>query len=453
LRASFLEGAVHNGILKGQAEKIFDLIFKFAEYGFNKSHSAAYALISYRTAYLKAHYPVEFMAALLTSELSKTDKVRLYISECQRLKIKILPPDINQSVTDFKVGKKPVPGSDRGPVLGSARGKEIRFGLGAIKNVGEKAIKEIVRQREEKGEFKSLYDFCERLDLRLVNKRVIESLIKAGCFDSLGARRSQLMASSDHALEVASKNQKDRESGQVSFLEVFDKEEGFSQKYQQLEDIPEWPENKLLSYEKEVLGLYLTSHPLTKYEEELASYTTFTIAQLKECPSSNTSAVIGGVILSFRTTNTKKGKTMSYVNLEDLSGHIEVLVFPSKYEELKEEIVRDRLVIIKGKMEKEEENQVKFFADEIIPIQAARQKLSPDLHIKVKPLYLEEEVLNKLKKIMEKYKGDNACYLHLQTAHHGEVVISPTCKVGLRKEMEGEIKKVLGEESIWLKVG
>ncbi|MBU0567502.1 DNA polymerase III subunit alpha, partial [bacterium] len=202
LRASFLEGAVHNGILKGQAEKIFELIFKFAEYGFNKSHSAAYALISYRTAYLKAHYPVEFMAALLTSELSKTDKVHLYISECQRLKIKILPPDINQSVTDFKVGKKLVPGS--------ARGKEIRFGLGAIKNVGEKAIKEIVRQREEKGDFKSLYDFCERLDLRLVNKRVIESLIKAGCFDSSGAKRSQLAASSDHALEVASKIQKDR---------------------------------------------------------------------------------------------------------------------------------------------------------------------------------------------------------------------------------------------------
>ncbi|MGH7406545.1 MAG: DNA polymerase III subunit alpha, partial [Candidatus Methylomirabilales bacterium] len=244
-RKKFLDGAKSKGVPARTAEKIFDLMAPFAGYAFNLSHAAAYAVVAHQTAYLKAHYPVEFMAALLTSEMADTDKIVKYIEECRAMGITVLPLDVNESGSGFKVV-----------------GEKIRFGLVAVKNVGDLAIHSILESRTAKGRFKSLYDFCQRVDLRLVNKRVLESLIKCGAFDSLGARRAQLMAIVDSAMDAASSAQRDRAQGQVSLLEVFEAAGAPAVAAPGLPDVPEWSRAELLAAERETLGFYITGHPL-----------------------------------------------------------------------------------------------------------------------------------------------------------------------------------------------
>ncbi|MDD5422859.1 MAG: DNA polymerase III subunit alpha, partial [Candidatus Omnitrophica bacterium] len=252
VRTHFVNGCLKNRIDRRTADRIFDQIEYFAGYGFNKSHSAAYAMISYQTSYLKANYPGEFMTALLTSEKDNLDKIAVYISESQRMGLKILPPDVNESYANFTL-----------------IGDSIRFGLLAVKNVGQGAIESIIGVRDKGGKFKSIYEFTERVDLRLVNRKVIESLIKCGALDSLGLYRSQLSAMIDKALEVAGGIQKDRSNGQLSFFDKFEDEENFKKTYQEIPNIPEWPENQLLAYEKEMLGFYVTNHPLARFEKIL----------------------------------------------------------------------------------------------------------------------------------------------------------------------------------------
>ncbi|HWT81819.1 MAG TPA: DNA polymerase III subunit alpha, partial [Candidatus Methylomirabilis sp.] len=255
-RKKFVDGAMAHGVSEKKAERIFGFMEQFAGYGFNKSHSAAYAIIAYQTAYLKANYPVEFMAALLTSEMADTDKIVKYIEECRAMGIEVMPPDVNESSNDFTVV-----------------GDKIRFGLVAVKNVGEAAIQSILNTRRERGRFRDLFDFCERADLRLVNKRVIESLIKCGAFDSLGARRSQLVSVVDKAMEAAASTQRDRAHGQVSLLDVLSSTGGVRRNPPSLPDLPEWDRSQLLAGEKETLGFYITGHPLAEYRGLIAKYT------------------------------------------------------------------------------------------------------------------------------------------------------------------------------------
>ncbi|MGH9961650.1 MAG: DNA polymerase III subunit alpha, partial [Pyrinomonadaceae bacterium] len=332
-RQKFVSGAVARGYDEKKVTRIFDLMEQFAGYGFNKSHSAAYALLAYQTAYLKAHYPVCFMSALLTSEISNTDKIVKYINECRDMGIKILPPDINMSQLHF-----------------SPAGADIRFGLAAIRNVGANAINSILEARQKNGKFKSIFEFCEQVDVRVVNKRVIESLIKAVALDSLGHRRSQLFAAVDKAIETAQKVQRDRELGQRGLFGLIApllQDSQTSPSGQDLPNTPEWQENLMLSYEKETLGLYISGHPLAKYAADLEGFCTATTESLLEMES-GVEVSLGGILTTIKNLKTKKGDRMAVIALEDLSGALEAVIFPEPFQRYERLLKSDALLLVKG---------------------------------------------------------------------------------------------------------
>jgi DNA polymerase-3 subunit alpha len=311
-RERFVEGAAQRKYPPKKIEKIFDLMAQFAGYGFNKSHSAAYALLAYHTAYLKTHYPVEFMAALLTSVTGSTDDVVKYINECREMGISVEAPDINVSDANF-----------------TPHGENIRFGLAAVKNVGGNAIESIVAARKKLGRFTSIFEFCENVDLRLLNKRVLESLIKSGAMDSLG-RRAQLMAVLDKAMEQAQKTQRDAESGQHGLFGVFQQEEPETSN-DRLPNIPDWDEHTRLTAEKEILGFFITGHPLERYKDKLQDLQALSveeIAAMTRSTGKDETIVTAGIISNVRVLKSKKGDFYAQANLEDMSGSIDMIVFP-----------------------------------------------------------------------------------------------------------------------------
>lgn len=403
-KEKFLLGAKKNKIRREKAEKIFDLMAMFAEYGFNKSHSTAYAMIAYQTAYLKAHYPIEFMAALLTSEKENTDKVIRYISECNDKGIVVLPPDINASFRNFTV-------SD---------GK-VRFGLAGVKNVGTQAIESIISTREKDGNFDSIFDFCERVDSRKVNRRVIESLIKCGAFDYTGVYRSQLMLALDDAMGAAQTIQKDRANGQMNMFDVF---KGTCKVDSNLTfpDIEEWPENQLLTYEKEVLGFYITGHPLTRYKEDLKRYAnadTMSVLQF----DNKAEVRIGGVVTSIKELNTRKGGRMARVTLEDLKGFIEIVVFSETYKDISSLLKGDEPVLVTGTLTIEEEKP-KIIAREIIPLSEVKERINVNVHFTVRTPSVTKKQLERLKDILLNHQGKSEAYLHLLIPNRSETIIS-----------------------------
>ena len=393
-RKDFIEGCCAKGVDQKTAEKIFILIEYFAGYGFNKSHSAAYALISYRTAYLKANYPVEFMTALLTSEKDNTDKISVYINESLRMGIKILPPDVNESYANFTVV-----------------GESIRFGLAAVKNVGQGAIDSIITARHNYGKFNSLYEFTQRVDSRLVNRKVIESLIKCGAFDSLKLYRSQLLAIIDNALDVAGGIQKDRMNGQLSFFDKFETEDTFKDTFQKVPDIPEWPENQLLTYEKELLGFYITKHPLTSFEKSLRTYSSCQIRGLT-LRKDGEEVIIGGIMSKVKPTVTKKtGEKMAIVTFEDLSGTCDVLVFPNTYKNVAALVRTDAIVFIKGKVSLRED-EPKIIASDIISPEDVKSKFTKAIFINLSTPGLDEFIIDNLKKTLLKHPGRVPVYMN-----------------------------------------
>ncbi len=432
----FIDGAARNSIDVKAADKIFNQIEYFAGYGFNKSHSAAYALISYRTAYLKANYPVEFMAALLTSEKDNLDKVAVYINEALRMGIKILPPDINESYANFTV-----------------IGDSIRFGLAAVKNVGQGAIDSIISMRQKMGRFKSLFDFTERVDPRLVNRKVIESLIKCGALDSLAMRRSQASAMVDKALEVANGVQKDRSNGQLSFFDTFEDEDSFKKSFQDIPDIPEWPENQLLAYEKEMLGFYITKHPLARYEKILEIYSTCKVTNLGNLRDGD-EILIGGIINKARFTVTRRTQEkMAIVGLEDLSGTVEVLVFPSTFSKCGNLAKPDTIVFVKGRVNLREE-EPKIVADDMTPLDSVKSKYTKAILISLVTTGLEKSVLQNLKEILIRYPGSVPVMLNFATPE-GERVKIAIAKNMLVEPHEGlvkDIEKLFGKDVVSFKV-
>ncbi|MFA5069402.1 MAG: DNA polymerase III subunit alpha [Candidatus Omnitrophota bacterium] len=435
-RKNFIDGCQSHDVDKSIADKVFSLIEYFSNYGFNKSHSAAYALISYRTAYLKAHYPVEFMAALLTSERDNTDKVAQYIKECQRMGIGILPPDANESFAHFTVVNK-----------------SIRFGLAAVKNVGEGAIDSIVSVRRKKASFQNLYDFTEHVDLRLVNRKVIESLIKCGAMDSFGLRRSQMTAMLDHALEVAGVLQKDRLSGQFSLFDGLETDDKYKSHFQQVPDMKEWPESQLLACEKELLGFYISSHPLATYEKSLklyASSTTQTLGQLHD----GDEASIGGIITKAKYTFTKRNnEKMAILRLEDLKGTIEVLVFPRTFKDAEKNIAEDNIVFVKGKVNLREDSP-KIIAEEILPLEDARNKYTQALSIELVTTALEQQTLARLNDILKRHKGQTPVYINFTTPDKKKVQMAAGKDLAIMPTdaLIGEIESLVGEGavSVWV---
>ena len=354
-RAKFLEGAKGRGVKEKVAERVFELMEKFAGYGFNKAHATAYGIVAYQTAYLKANYPVEFMAALLTSEMANTDKVVVHMDECRAMGIGVLPPDVNVSRFSFAVDHE-----------------AIRFGLGAIKNLGQKAIETIVASREQEGAFRSLVDFCRRLDLQLVNRRVVESLVKAGAFDTGGRPRAQLMAGLDTAFETGQRHQRERDQGQVSMFDVLG---GAGPSIEAESGDPlltEWSTEERLAYEKEVLGFYLSGHPLRGVWDRAQRLGVVATGQLGQAED-GARVLLCGLVSALREINTKNGNRMGFATIEDVEGSIEVTVFPELFRQSATHLRSGAPLLVRGKVEGTP-NARKLLADEVRPLPAETEE-------------------------------------------------------------------------------
>jgi len=359
-KKKFVAGYIGNGLTQEQADEIFGLIKRFAKYGFNKSHATRYAFIAYQTAYMKTYWPVEYMAALLTYDMGNTKKVVEYIRECKRLGIKVLLPDINESSIDFT------------PLYDKNKNAVIRFGLAAIKKVGEKAVKQIIATRNKIGSFQNLFHFCENVDLRAVNKPVLEALIKAGAFDKLGGNRARMTAGIRTAMKNGSAVAVDRQKGQLNLFSQLSNPP-CSKDCPLLPDVPPWSQDQMSAYEKGVLGFYVTGSPLSRYVETIRLYSTHNSSHLQRCGQSEL-VVIGGMITNKRSYVIKKGKNsgrkMAAFVLEDLQGQVEVVLFPDVLEKYGHYLVEDKGVFVKGKVDcgKEKPN---VFADELVDLDSA----------------------------------------------------------------------------------
>jgi len=430
-KIKFMAGARNLTIPEDKAENIFDLMAKFAGYGFNKSHSAAYALIAYQTAFLKAHYPAQFMAALLSCDMNNTDKVVLYINECRERGIEVLPPDINESQQDFSVSE------DR-----------VRFGLAAVKNVGESALDSVVEEREENGSYTSIIDFCNRIDSRRVNNRVIESLIKSGSFDSLGAKRSQLMDVLPKAMEQAKAYQRDRQSGQMSLFSVAPDANQPQITEVQLPDIQEWEEREKLLYEKETVGFYITGHPLQNALTEIKTVTDADIAGLEKL-NEGQPVRIGGLIRECKHHKSKRGEPMAFVTLEDIADTVEVMVFPETFATCYQLLATTDPIIVSGTIQKSERG-AKIISEEILPIPEALKKYTKSIHATLEAGTVTRPRLEELKQLLFNYHGTCPFSLTLHFKGEGEVDvdINKDFTVLPCREMSERIQEIFGYDPL-----
>ncbi|MBN1490738.1 MAG: DNA polymerase III subunit alpha, partial [Phycisphaerae bacterium] len=439
-REPFVAGAVANGVAKATAEQIFDDILRFGGYAFNKSHSTGYALVAFQTAYLKTYYPVEFMAALLTSEKNDTTKLAEYIEECRRMRIAIKPPDINISVMDFTVDR-------------DAQGKAaIRFGLNAIKGVGEKAVASILAARESDGAFKNIFDFCERVDLQLVNKGVLEALIKCGAFDSTGAMRRGLMSVVDKAIQAGAAAHADRQSGQMSFFDAFGDAGGMEVAEPVIPTL-QWTEAEMLAHERATLGFFVTSHPLAQHEQTLRKYATAYTRELANF-TDGADVILGGMITRMRTVVTKSGRNagakMGIVAVEDLAGQCEVVVFPSDLDQFRPLLVPDRVLFFRGEVDRRREEPSLRVTD-VVPLESADERLASAVLLRV-PGASDEAVLDKIRAILSAHHGERPVYLEITTPAHLRVTVrcNPRSGVTPTAECLGDLADLLGPDAVIL---
>lgn len=433
-KVKFMTGAKGNDIDPKKAEYVFDLMAKFAGYGFNKSHSAAYALVSYQTAFLKAHYPAQFMAGLLSCDMTNTDKVVLYISECKEQNIVVKPPDINESIKDFSVIDD-----------------EVRFGLAAVKNVGGAALDSIIEEREENGKFTSLSNFCNRVDSRRVNSRVIESLIKSGSFDSLGLRRSQLMSILDKAMEQAKAVQRDLQSGQMSLFSVApDTSDSSQAEVTDIipPDIPEWDEREKLASEKDTVGFYITGHPLDSAMEEIKTVVDSDILNLENWPADQP-VRIGGLIKSCKHHKSKRGDPMAFLTVEDVTETLEVIVFPDAFTRCYQVLSSQEPIIVQGIVQKEERGP-KILAETIDLLADAREKYTELMQVRLDANKINRQKLEQIKKACYKFHGNCPLLLTIHFPGQGEVDIEVLKDITIRpcKELTDSIEEILDYKGI-----
>jgi len=444
-RERFVAGCGNKGLTQQQAEQIFELIERFAGYGFNKSHSTRYSFIAYQTAYMKAHWPVEFMAALLTYEMDNTDKVVDYIAECRQMGIEVMAPDINESGVDFT--PLYAEGED-----GQKKKGVIRFGLAAVKGVGEKAVEQIIAARGKVERFQSLFHFCENVDLRAANKQVLEALIKAGAFDKLGGNRAQMMAGLERAMENGASLQVDRANGQMSFFgETPDTD--YSQDYRRLPHVAPWPEPQMLAYEKQVLGFYVTSNPLSHHAETINIYSTHNSSQLTEATQEK-DVVIGGMITRIRYNLTKTGRNagakMAVFTLEDLQGQVEVVVFPGVLKKFGELMAEDAVIFVKGNLDFRRERP-NVLASEVIRIEEVREKLGAKVRIRLNAGDVTKEKVAEIKSICQHHKGRSPLYVVVRT-DKGRVSAAADRSLSVNPDLDfcRKMKQLLGEENFQL---
>ena len=440
-RERFVEGARKKNIDEKTATEIFDQMETFARYGFNKSHSAAYALVSYQTAYLKSHYPVEFMAALMTSEMGDTDKVIKNLAECREKGIEVLAPDINESRSDFT------------PV-----GAKVRFGLAAVKSVGEKAVEVILESRRRDGAFESLFDFCRRVDLTAVNRRVIENLINCGAFDSTQVSRARMIGALDEAIRAGQAHQRDEASNQIDIFSLLGTPgKGPNRPGDVYPQVKDWSQQELLVFEKEALGFYITGHPLDKYERVIKRVISGTAAGIKERPVTG-EVKLAGVVSALKLRNTKKGDRYGSFNLEDKTGFLEVIAWPEIYKKSSALLGADDPIFIKGKLEVGED-RMQIIANEIMPLSEAAAKVralgngspsrngsSERVHLYVHEAETSAQDLVQLREALLNCPGSSTVILHLLAEGVSETLIElpDQIRVASGPELESIVSKLFG---------
>jgi DNA polymerase III subunit alpha len=431
-KPKFLSGAKIKKIAEPKAKKIWDQMETFAQYGFNKSHSTAYAMISYQTAYLKAHYPAEFMAALLTSEKDNRDKIIKHISGCKDMGIFVLPPDINESQRDFSVSAG-----------------QVRFGLSAVKNVGVGAIDTIIEARSRLGKFISFNHFCEHVDLRKVNKRVIESLIKCGAFDAMGYKRRSLMSSYEEIMELAQRRHREKSSGQSSIFDQFEgknsDDPGISERTM-LPDLPEWEARELLAYEKETLGFYITGHPLSGYAGRLKMVANTDAAAILE-KKDKEEVSFAGVVSNIREVTTKKKDLMAYITIEDLKGSITVIFFADVYRKVYDLLHGEDPVLIKGVLDVGEES-IKVIAAEAVLLAEALDRPFQAASFRFDTQRLAEHDLEALRTLLRRHPGKAEGFIHLLDDQSETVIyLGKNVLFAPSGQLKEEADRILGAEA------
>jgi DNA polymerase-3 subunit alpha len=437
----FLKGCASRQVNEKKARKIWDVMEQFAGYGFNKSHSAAYAWLAYQTAYLKANEPAYFMAALLTSERANTEKMVLYLGECREMGLRVLPPDVNQSAMFFTVVAA---GEQR-----AAGEAEIRFGLSAIKNVGEGAVDAVLAARNQGG-FRSLYDFCDRVDLRAVNRRVVESFIKSGCFDSIDPRRAALFSAIDRAMEAGQKRQRDRDAGQSSLFGMLEGPAAAAAQ-EQIPDVPPWPEAERLAFEKESLGFFISGHPLERFRSELAQWASATTGTLAQKAAAG-EVTVGGIVTGLRLLKTKKGDRMAAFFLEDLEGSAETVVFPDAYKKAASHLADDQLVLVKARAEIDDDGKAKLLASEVMPLEQAKLAEARYVTIRVPVAVWDRGKGERLRDILGAHRGECPVTLEIVRPGSWTALLAPSAYYRVRPDpvLREEVEALLGAGALVL---
>ncbi|OWZ84695.1 DNA polymerase III subunit alpha [Natranaerobius trueperi] len=428
-KVKFVEGCVNKGYDRKVGEHVYNLIVKFADYGFNKSHSAAYAYIAYQSAYLKANYPTQFMAALLTNSMNDTEKLALYIDDANSQGIEILPPDINESLVDFTV----------------VSDKRIRFGLAAIKNVGRAAVHEIIKSKYKNGGFNSFDEFCSQIDLRVCNRKVIESLVKVGAFDELGYNRKQLLQVVDEAIKKAQMFSKSSNNGQVTMWEIVS--DGLPKIEVNYPNVTEFNLKDRLDMEKELLGFYVSGHPLDDYKKKMQSFHTVPINKLVELQD-GAQIYVGGIPYGIKEILTKKGQKMAFCSLEDQTGSVELVIFPNQYGLARPLLYDSQPLLIKGKLDKKEEGETKLIVQQI---NSLSQVELPKKKIYIKVLKTKNPQLEKLKHLLIEQKSDLPVLLYFPE-NKKLVEVDPSCYASDNQEFIKQVEKLMGEGSIKVKI-
>jgi DNA polymerase-3 subunit alpha len=437
----FVKGCVARKVPERKAKRIWDNMEQFAGYGFNKSHSAAYAWLAYQTAYLKANHPAYFMAALLTSERANTDKMVQYIGECREMGLRVLPPDVNQSEMFFTVVAR------EGEHAG---GEDIRFGLSAIKNVGEGAVEAVIAARRASGAFRSLFDLCDRVDMRAVNRRVLESFVKSGSLDSLDPRRSSLYAAIERAMEAGQKRQRDREAGQSSLLGML-AQEAAEVLPERIPDAPPWSEAERLAFEKESLGFFISGHPLERFRADLEQWASATTGTLAE-RTGNGEVTVGGVVTGLRLIKTKKGDRMASFVLEDLEGSIETLVFPETYRKTAGRLADDQVVLVRGRAETLDEGRGRLLASDVLSLDQARLVEARYVTIRVPVGSWDRGKGERLRDILDAHRGDCPVTLELVRPGQWALALAPGAHYRVRPDavLREQIEALLGPGALVL---
>jgi DNA polymerase-3 subunit alpha len=451
-KPDFIKGTMSKGVSKDKAEEIFELILKFGGYGFNKSHSTRYAIVAFQTAYMKTSHPVEYMAALLTYEMGSTDKIVEYIEECRRMGIKVLPPDVNVSDKDFTpvyVAK-----SKRQPKEGV-----IRFGMMAVRGVGEKAVEAIIEERSRGGTFRSLYDFCERVDLRQVTRATIEALIKCGAFSSISEKRAPLLHVLERAVEMGQQTQNDKRSGQLNMFGAATTNSTVRPMSDLLPDVDELPSADLLKFEKELLGFYITSHPLTEHQMAMEQYSTATTREAMNL-GEGVEVTIGGMINRVKKSVTKTGRSagmqMANITLEDLEGQIDCTIWAEQFADFTKKfpdmVSMESIVFVRGKIDRRRETPC-IIVNEMLPVAESISRLTTAIAVKLDRTRHSTQTVSQLAPVLKGHGGNLRVYLQLETVQSQRVLLQLRKELSVRpsRKLIDDVEQLLGAGSVQLR--